>query len=206
MNLGPWDYGDDALRVFPLPDRLAHDVHWGRSRAKRSHAEARRQWLISHGVAPRRHRVGFRARILAALAALFGPRSVLPAVVAAELGDLSRHGKQGDSAALAAEEVEEIDDAAVAAAVAEPGRQAAAGRRSASGNDLRAAVLGANDGLASNFCLMMGVAGGGDDGTRDAPHRAGRFSRRRVLDGPWRMAVGEQRTRTGDGAGLKTAR
>ena len=31
----------------------------------------------------------------------------------------------------------------------------------ASGNDLRAAVLGANDGLVSNFCLLMGVAGGG---------------------------------------------
>ena len=31
----------------------------------------------------------------------------------------------------------------------------------ASGNDLRAAVLGANDGLVSNFCLLMGMAGGG---------------------------------------------
>jgi VIT1/CCC1 family predicted Fe2+/Mn2+ transporter len=35
---------------------------------------------------------------------------------------------------------------------------------SASGNDLRAAVLGANDGLVSNFCLLMGVAGGGAQG------------------------------------------
>ncbi|MBS1767191.1 MAG: VIT1/CCC1 transporter family protein [Acidobacteria bacterium] len=34
----------------------------------------------------------------------------------------------------------------------------------ASGNDLRAAVLGANDGLVSNFCLLMGVAGGGATG------------------------------------------
>jgi VIT1/CCC1 family predicted Fe2+/Mn2+ transporter len=31
----------------------------------------------------------------------------------------------------------------------------------ASGNNLRAAVLGANDGLVSNFCLIMGVAGAG---------------------------------------------
>lgn len=31
----------------------------------------------------------------------------------------------------------------------------------ASSNDLRAAVLGANDGLVSNFCLLMGMAGGG---------------------------------------------
>ena len=33
--------------------------------------------------------------------------------------------------------------------------------RGASGNDLRAAVLGANDGLVSNLCLVMGVAGAG---------------------------------------------
>jgi vacuolar iron transporter family protein len=33
--------------------------------------------------------------------------------------------------------------------------------RAASGNNLRAAVLGANDGLVSNFCLLMGVAGAG---------------------------------------------
>ena len=30
-----------------------------------------------------------------------------------------------------------------------------------SGDDLRAAVLGTNDGLVPNFCLIMGVAGGG---------------------------------------------
>lgn len=34
----------------------------------------------------------------------------------------------------------------------------------ASSNDLRAAVLGANDGLVSNFCLLMGMAGGGAAG------------------------------------------
>jgi len=36
--------------------------------------------------------------------------------------------------------------------------------RGASGNNLRAAVLGANDGLVSNFCLIMGVAGAGTSG------------------------------------------
>ena len=35
--------------------------------------------------------------------------------------------------------------------------------RGASGNNLRAAVLGANDGLVSNFCLIMGVAGAGSE-------------------------------------------
>ncbi|MBL6854068.1 MAG: VIT1/CCC1 transporter family protein, partial [Alphaproteobacteria bacterium] len=34
-------------------------------------------------------------------------------------------------------------------------------RGASSGNNLRAAVLGVNDGLVSNFCLIMGVAGAG---------------------------------------------
>jgi VIT1/CCC1 family predicted Fe2+/Mn2+ transporter len=33
--------------------------------------------------------------------------------------------------------------------------------RAVFGNELRASVLGANDGLVSNFCLMMGIAGTG---------------------------------------------
>jgi VIT1/CCC1 family predicted Fe2+/Mn2+ transporter len=37
--------------------------------------------------------------------------------------------------------------------------------KNASGTDLRAAVLGANDGLVSNFCLIMGVAGAGSGNT-----------------------------------------
>lgn len=35
--------------------------------------------------------------------------------------------------------------------------------RAASGNNLRVAVLGANDGLVSNFCLIMGVAAAGTE-------------------------------------------
>ena len=37
--------------------------------------------------------------------------------------------------------------------------------RAIGGNALRAAVLGANDGLVSNFSLVMGVAGAGADQT-----------------------------------------
>ncbi|MBS1785464.1 MAG: VIT1/CCC1 transporter family protein [Acidobacteria bacterium] len=43
-----------------------------------------------------------------------------------------------------------------------PGKPPKSSRKPpASGNTLRAAVLGANDGLVSNFCLLMGMAGGG---------------------------------------------
>jgi VIT1/CCC1 family predicted Fe2+/Mn2+ transporter len=54
------------------------------------------------------------------------------------------------------------DDAQAAGLPFEEHGHAAAlrgGDHAAIGSNLRAAVLGANDGLASNFCLMMGVAG-----------------------------------------------
>jgi vacuolar iron transporter family protein len=54
------------------------------------------------------------------------------------------------------------------------------------GNALRAAVLGANDGLVSNFCLIMGVAGAG--GERSAILIAGVAG---LLAGALSMALGE---------------
>ena len=54
------------------------------------------------------------------------------------------------------------------------------------GNALRAAVLGSNDGLVSNFCLIMGVAGAG--GARNAILIAGVAG---LLAGALSMALGE---------------
>jgi vacuolar iron transporter family protein len=54
------------------------------------------------------------------------------------------------------------------------------------GNALRAAVLGANDGLVSNFCLIMGVAGA--SGARSAILIAGIAG---LLAGALSMALGE---------------
>ncbi len=58
--------------------------------------------------------------------------------------------------------------------------------RTVGGNALRAAVLGANDGLVSNFSLVMGVAGaGGDQGAILVAGLAG------LLAGALSMALGE---------------
>jgi VIT1/CCC1 family predicted Fe2+/Mn2+ transporter len=58
--------------------------------------------------------------------------------------------------------------------------------RGASGNALRAAVLGANDGLVSNLCLVMGVAGA--DPGRDVVLLGGIAG---LLAGSLSMALGE---------------
>src|ERR1700730_11176962 len=101
------------------------------------------------------------------LARRVGPGFVLPRTAAAEFADRNKYATQHDAQAISAEE---RGHAAVIHAVADSGSgTATAGaeiaraepwhRAASSGNDLRAAVLGANDGLVSNFCLVMGVAG-----------------------------------------------
>jgi VIT1/CCC1 family predicted Fe2+/Mn2+ transporter len=93
---------------------------------------------------------------------------VLPTIAAAEVADRNKYAGQSDAHAISAEE---RGHAAVVQAMAS--RNSTASKissgtdigtaepwhRQASGNNLRAAVLGANDGLVSNFCLVMGIAG-----------------------------------------------
>jgi hypothetical protein len=102
------------------------------------------------------------------LAQRFGPRFVLPTVAAAEFADRNKYAGQSDAHAISAEERGHA--AVIQAVAANSGNNGTVGadiaraepwHRGASGNNLRAAILGANDGLVSNFCLIMGVAGAG---------------------------------------------
>ena len=104
--------------------------------------------------------------MLARLAQRFGPRFVLPAIAAAEFADRDKYSGQADASALSSEERGHA--AVIQAAATSPGgvigadiAKAEPWHRRGSGNDLCAAVLGANDGLVSNLCLVMGVAGAG---------------------------------------------
>ena len=65
--------------------------------------------------------------------------------------------------------------------------------RAMGGNALRAAVLGANDGLVSNLSLITGMTG--VTGSEHIVLLAGfrRPGGRRLFDGDGRMAVGQQR-------------
>jgi VIT1/CCC1 family predicted Fe2+/Mn2+ transporter len=149
-------------------DPVRKDLFLQLSQAEGAHAEIWRQRLAAAGVRPEAFKVSGRTRLLGRLAKHFGPRFVLPTVAAAEFVDQHKYAGQRDAATLA---VDERGHAAVLAAVTSPEwrpgadiAQAEPWHRGASGNNLRAAVLGANDGLVSNFCLMMGVAGAGTAG------------------------------------------
>ena len=105
-----------------------------------------------------------RARVLGWLARRFGPGFVIPTLAAAEERDSAAYDRQPEARA-AGLPMDERSHARVMAAVAGQGGLAGPtlamleGRHRGGGNTLRAAVLGANDGLVSNLSLVMGVAG-----------------------------------------------
>lgn len=151
-------------------DPLRKDLFLKLSQAESEHAHLWRQKLAAAGVAEPRHAPSWRTRLLGRLARHFGPAFVMPALAAGERSDRDKYASQADAQAISAEE------RGHAAIVAEMARTAGEGtvgadiaraepwHRGASGNNLRAAVLGANDGLVSTFCLVMGVAGAGSPG------------------------------------------
>jgi VIT1/CCC1 family predicted Fe2+/Mn2+ transporter len=150
------------------PDANRRDIFLQLAAAEARHARFWRDKLTVAGVTDVPFSPTLRTRVLSALARRFGPRFVLPTVAASEFNDRGKYLSQPDALPISAEE---RGHAAVVEAIAGPTRRASTlgdeiGRaepwhRSASGNNLRAAVLGANDGLVSNFCLVMGVAGAG---------------------------------------------
>ncbi len=148
-------------------DPTRKDLFLQLSQAEAGHAQLWREKLTAAGVDAQRFTPSLRTRVLARLAQRFGPRFVLPAIAATEFADRDKYAGQPDASALSSEERGHATVIQAAATSRTGGMigadiaKAEPWHRRASGNDLRAAVLGANDGLVSNLCLVMGVAGAG---------------------------------------------
>ena len=112
-------------------------------------------------------RAGWRTRFLIRLARWFGPTFVLPTVASLEKADVTRYDAQPEATSGGLPGAERSHARVVEALAQNAPRGAAVpvlakleGRhRGMGGNALRAAVLGANDGLVSNLSLVMGVLG-----------------------------------------------
>src|SRR6516164_4267925 len=132
-----------------------------------AHAEFWRGRLAAIGRKAPRLRPGFRTRALIWLAGRFGPAFVLPTVNTLEQLDSGAYAAQPEEVAggLPAAERSHARIIQTLAAPSPAGLSGAVlarleGRhRGIGGNALRAAVLGANDGLVSNLSLVAGVAG-----------------------------------------------
>lgn len=125
--------------------------------------------IESLGSDPGPRRPSWRARTMMFLAARFGARLVLPTVATLEQVDQHDYDDQPETDGTAMR-AQERSHARVLSYIAGGSPQGVAGEtlarlegrhRAPGGNALRAAVLGANDGLTSSLALVMGVAGAG---------------------------------------------
>jgi VIT1/CCC1 family predicted Fe2+/Mn2+ transporter len=130
------------------------------------HAAFWAQRLSEVGASAPDARPSWRARVLAWAARRFGPAVVVSTMRASEVSSGTGYADQPEATdAMLADE--RSHDRLLRAIEAAPGSGVEGsvlarleGRhRATSGNALRAAVLGANDGLVSNLSLVMGVAG-----------------------------------------------
>ena len=120
-------------------------------------------------VPPRR--ASWRSRVLAAIARRLGPDLVLATIAAKEAVDQNGYMNQPETAGTRMPAHERWHAKVLNQLVATQPRglqgsflgRLEGRHRSVGGNALRAAVLGANDGLCSNLALVMGVAGASID-------------------------------------------
>src|SRR5258705_4432913 len=148
------------------PDPHLAEVYRRLAAVEEAHAEYWRTQLQGAGARAGRLQVGWRARALAWLARRFGPQFVLPTISALEQRGSTQYDNQPEAVAGGLPAAERSHNRIVQRIAASlpgglSGRTPARleGRHRMGGNALRAAVLGANDGLVSNLSLVMGAAG-----------------------------------------------
>jgi VIT1/CCC1 family predicted Fe2+/Mn2+ transporter len=146
-------------------DGAIADVYRSLAATEREHAAFWEVRLRGAGVHAPPLAPSTRARVLRWLARRFGPGLMLPVLIDAEVGDMSGYAGQPETTGTALP-IQERSHGRLLRAIRDTGglegRSLARleGRhRAVGGNALRAAVLGANDGLVSNLSLVMGVAG-----------------------------------------------
>jgi len=126
--------------------------------------------LADEGAPPGPRLLSPRARILIWLARSFGPGAILATVATDERRGRTGYDTQPETAGTGMRSQERMHARLLGSLATERGGTSGAelarleGRhRTVGGNALRAAVLGANDGLSSNLSLVMGVAGAAPD-------------------------------------------
>jgi len=153
-----------ALASHEQSQQIA-EVYRRLAETEEAHAELWAQKITASGGRVPLFRTSARTRILAWLAQRFGAQMVLPMLTAKEDNATGDYGSQPDAAELVATEqsharvLRQIGQSSGGGLGGRAVAQLEGRHRMAGGNALRAAVLGASDGLLSNFNLVMGVAG-----------------------------------------------
>jgi VIT1/CCC1 family predicted Fe2+/Mn2+ transporter len=163
------------------------------SASEEKHAAAWEKKLEALKVAIPARKPSQRARILIWLAKRFGPQFILPTIAGNEKADSNAYDGQPDEEAQKFSQDEKSHARMLSVASNSTGgisggsvAQLEGRHRAGGGNALRAAVLGANDGLLSVFSLVMGVAGANMTG-----HQVLITGLAGMLAGSGSMALGE---------------
>jgi VIT1/CCC1 family predicted Fe2+/Mn2+ transporter len=141
------------------------EVYRRLAETEENHARRWEEELIQQGVAVPPFKPDWRTRILIWLARRMGVAAILPTLSAMEDSKTDDYSQIPDSAEIATQEssharlLRQIGQSTQSGMEGGVLAQFEGRHRTAGGNALRAAVLGANDGLVSNFSLVMGVAG-----------------------------------------------
>lgn len=155
-----------ALAAWEKEPRIA-EIYRRMAASEAGHAEFWERKLRQAGVEPAPARPSWRARTLIWLARRLGPQVIMPTLLAGERENQQSFGGQDDADSRAMFAAEGSHALILRAIFSGPRRAIDGGmlariegrHHSVGGNALRAAVLGANDGLVSNLSLVMGVAG-----------------------------------------------
>jgi len=194
-----WQDEIDSIALYQAvaavePQPQLAEVYRKLATVEERHAQFWEDQLKAAGQAIPPRRPGWRSRVLAGLARRFGPRFVLPTITGLEHADTAGYDAQPESrnSALPADErshariLQQLTGGKGSGMEGSAIAQLEGRHRATSGNALRAAVLGASDGLLSNFSLVMGVAGASAEGS--AVLIAGLAG---LLAGAFSMALGE---------------
>jgi VIT1/CCC1 family predicted Fe2+/Mn2+ transporter len=148
------------------PDAGVARIYRELAEVEEKHAGFWESRLRERGVEPGPRRASWRARVLAWTARRLGPRTILPTVAQREAVGRNDYVGQSETAHTRMPAQERSHARVLKALLGRPagvaGNELARveGRhRNVGGNALRAAVLGANDGLCSNLALVTGIAG-----------------------------------------------
>lgn len=154
----------EALAQAEKDERLA-EVYRRMAAAERKHAAVWEGRLSEAGVPIPAFKPDWRSRTLAWAAKRLGVAAVLPTITGLEEKDTQKYASVSGAAEMAADEHSHMQLLRQVVGTMRGGLEGGAvakleGRhRATGGNALRAAVLGANDGLVSNLSLVMGVTG-----------------------------------------------
>ena len=144
--------------------RLA-EVYRRIAKTETAHAKKWEQKAKENGLVLPEFKPDWRTRTLASLARRFGPAMILPSIQNMERTGIVDYSKMDGAVSMKGEEqshsmlINQIIGSSKGGLSGSALAKLEGRHRSTGGNSLRAAVLGANDGMVSNLSLVMGVAG-----------------------------------------------